>query len=311
MCFSKEPVTFTDKLRMGKVIELSKVFKSYGKKKVLEGASFSLEEGKFITLIGCNGAGKSTTLRLLAGMESADTGEVKLFGEDPYAHHFSRRPEVFFIHENYQMTFPMNLLEMVKIYRSVYPRWSNKLFNQFLKERKISVKNQFGDLSRGQKMQFLLMVALSSGQKVLFLDEITAVIDIEGQRYFLEHLKRFTEEGGTVVITTNILSELNDYTDHLLLIQETRILVDSSVDDLRKKFYVLKRTEDHPVFKSPQAARIRKDHDGAELYLIPRSLVDSDTAIIKFKQDYAPRLEDILVLHFQLKNEVSDEQLVA
>ena len=296
---------------MGKIIELSKVFKSYGDKKVLEGASFDLDEGQFITLIGCNGAGKSTTLRLMAGVESVDTGELKVLNEDPYSFDFSYRPEVFFIHENIQMTFPMNLIEMVKIYRTIYPRWSNKLFNQMLKDRKFSIKKQFGDLSRGQKMQFLLMVALASQPKILFLDEITAVIDIEGQRYFLELLKKFSQEGGTVVITTNILSELNDYTDHLLLIQETKILVNSPVEQLQKKFYLLKKTEEHAVFSHPQAAKIRKDYDGKEIYLIPRAVVDEDTAIIKFKLEYPPRLEDILVLHFQLKKEASDEQLVA
>lgn len=296
---------------MGKIIEVQKVYKKYGKKKVLENASFAVEEGKFTTLIGCNGAGKSTTLRLLAGTEHDDSGSINVLGSNPYDYHYKHRHDLFFIHENYQMTFPMNLLEMVKCYKSVYPRWSTKIFNQILKDRKFSIKKNFAELSRGQKMQFLLMIALAARPKVLLLDEITAVIDIEGQRYFLEQLKHYTEEGGTVVITTNILSELNDYTDHLILIQETKVLVDSSVEDLQKKFYLLKKMDDHEIFKNPNAAKVRKDHDGKDLYLIPRALVDNDTAVLKFKMDYNPRLEDILILHFQLKKEGSDEQLVA
>lgn len=297
---------------MGKIIEVQKVFKSYGKKKVLENVSFALEEGKFNTLIGCNGAGKSTTLRLLAGVEPSDTGTITVLKNDPHSFEFAPRSDVFFIHENYEMLFPMNLLEMVKVYRSVFPKWSNTIFNEILNQRKFSIKKNFSELSRGQKMQFLLMIALAARPKVLLLDEITAVIDIEGQRYFLEHLKRYTQEGGTVVITTNILSELNDYTDHLLLVQETKVLVDSPVDDLQKKFYILKKTEEHEIFKDPRAAKIRKDNDGKDLYLIPRFLVDEDTHIVKFKMvDYIPRLEDILVLHFQMKKEATDEQLVA
>lgn len=296
---------------MGKIIEVQKVFKSYAKKKVLENVSFSIEEGKFTTLIGCNGAGKSTTLRLLAGVEHEDNGEISVLGSNPYDINFEHRPDVFFIHENFDLKFPMNLLEMVKIYREVFPRWSNKIFNQILKERKFGIKKNFAELSRGQKMQFLLMIALAAKPKVLLLDEITAVIDIEGQRYFLEHLKRYTEEGGTVVITTNILSELNDYTDHLILLQETKVLVDSTVHDLQKKFYLFKKTEEHVIFQDPEAAKVRKDNDGKDLYLIPRALVDKDTAVMKFKMDYTPKLEDILILHFQLKKESTDEQLVA
>lgn len=178
-----------------------------------------------------------------------------------------------------------------------------------LRHRKISIKKQFKDLSRGQKMQFMLMLALASGAKVLLLDEITAVIDIEGQRYFLELLKDFTRRGGTVVITTNILSELNDYADHLLLLQETKLRVDSSIAELKNRFIMLKKTEDHPVFEHPESALIRKDSDGVDLFLIPRKVVDEDTAVLKFRVPYPPKFEDILVLFFQLKEGSFNEKL--
>ena len=81
---------------MGKIIEVSNVFKSYGKKKVLEKVSFSLDEGKFITLIGCNGDGKSTTLRLLAGEKKPEAGSVHILGEDPYSFDFSQAVYIFY-----------------------------------------------------------------------------------------------------------------------------------------------------------------------------------------------------------------------
>lgn len=296
---------------MSKVIDVNGVFKSYGKKKVLEDVSFSVEEGTFTTLIGCNGAGKSTTLRLLAGVEANEGGDVKVLGANPYAFEFAQRPEIFFIHENYQLAFAMDLLQMVQIYRQVFPNWSNEIFNRCLQDRKFSIKKQFSDLSRGQKMQFLMMMALAAQPKIMLLDEITAVIDIDGQRYFLDKLKEYTEQGGTVIITTNILSEMNDYTDHLILLQDTRLMVDATAEDLRKKFVLLKKTEEHPVFKHPRAQRVRKDWDGKELYLIPRDVVDEDTHVLKFKSDQPPRLEDILILHFKFKEEAFDEALVA
>lgn len=296
---------------MAKIIEFEQIFKSYGKKKVLEKVSFSLEEGKFITLIGCNGAGKSTTLRLLAGVEKPESGKVSILEADPFCFDYPHRPEIFFIHENYDLNFTCNLLEMVKIYKEVFPRFKSSIFNQILKDRKISLKKNFADLSRGQKMQFLLMLALAARPKIMFLDEITAVIDIEGQRYFLDKLKNYVDEGGTVLITTNILSELNDYTDHLVLIQETKLMVDESVSNLQKKFLMLKKTGDHPVFSHPKAAKIRKDYDGKEMYLIPCEVMDEDTQITKFLIDHPPKLEDILILHFHLKQEKVDDEMVA
>lgn len=296
---------------MSKVIEVKNIFKSYGKKKVLENVSFSVDAGTFTTLIGCNGAGKSTTLRLIAGVEAVESGEVVTLGGNPYDFSYAPRSEMFFIHENYQLAFSMTLLEMVAIYREVFPRWSNEIFNQVLRDRKFSIKKQFSDLSRGQKMQFMMMMALAARPKTMLLDEITAVIDIDGQRYFLDKLKEYTEGGGTVIITTNILSEMNDYTDHLILLQDTRLLLDATSEELKKKFVVLKKSEDHQIFHDRRCVRLRKDFDGKELYLIPRGVLDEDTQVLKFKVDQPPRLEDILVLHFRQKEENFDEALVA
>jgi ABC-2 type transport system ATP-binding protein len=296
---------------MGKIIQLKNVSKNYGTKKVLEKINFAVEAGTFTTLIGCNGAGKSTTLRLIAGVERIEHGSVLTLDEDPYDFQFPHRSDLFFIHENYQLAFPVNLLEMVQIYREVFPNWSNEIFNEILRERKFSIKKQFADLSRGQKMQFLLMMALASRPKLMLLDEITAVIDIDGQRYFLDKLKEYTQTGGSVVITTNILTEMNEYTDHLILLQESKLLVDTKAEEIKRKFYILKKTEEHPIFSHEKAAKIRKDLDGLPLFIIPRNLVDEDTHILKFKTDYLPRLEDILILHFKLNQESFDEALVA
>lgn len=296
---------------MKKIIEVSQLGKSYGKKKILDKVSFAIQEGTFTTLIGCNGAGKSTTLRLLAGVESSDEGSIKVSGLDPYMYDFNQRAEVFLIHENLELSVSGTLLEFVKYYREVFPRWRNDVFNKILKDRKISLKKKFTDLSRGQKMQFMLMLAFAANPKMMLLDEITAVIDIEGQKYFLEALREYVNNGGTVVITTNILSELNDYTDHLLLLQERHLMVNEEVKNLQKKFIVLKKTEDHQVFQHPKIAKIRKDYDGTELYLIPREVIDEDTHVLKFKQEYPPRLEDILTLFFHLKQDQYEEELVA
>lgn len=296
---------------MGKIIEVQGVFKNYDKKKVLEKVSFSLDEGQFITLIGCNGAGKSTTLRLLAGVENVDSGSIKTIGGAPFEFAYPHRADVFFIHEHLEVGAGINLLDFVKVYRKVFPRWNNKVFNEIAKARKFSLKREYSDLSRGQKMQFFLMMALAANPKIMLLDEITAVIDIEGQRYFLDKLKEYCSAGGTVVMTTNILSELNDYTDHLILLQETKLMVDEKVSELQKRFIMLKQTEDHSVFSHPKAAKIRKDFDGKMLFLVPREVMDEDTQIVKFKMEYPPKLEDILVLHFHLRQEASDEELVA
>jgi len=296
---------------MDKIIQVKKVLKKYAQNKVLEDLSFEINEGSFTTLIGCNGAGKSTTLKLIAGNESIDSGQIKVLNEDPFSFDFSRRSDVFFIHENIDMVFPVNLLEMLSYYRNVFPNWSNAIFNSLLKERKFSIKKNFSDLSRGQKVQFLLMMALASRPKILLLDEITSVIDIDGQRFFLEKIKDFTREGGTVVVTTNILSEMDSYTDQLILLQDSRLLVDAMTSEIKSKFFIFSKTENHPIFLHPEIAKIKKSETGVEWYIAPRRLIDEDTTLMRFKVNESPKLEDILILHFKMKQGSFDEELVA
>jgi len=296
---------------MEKIIQLKKITKRYGTNKVLEDLTFDIEVGSFTTLIGCNGAGKSTTLKLIAGNENLDSGQIKVLNENPFSFDFSHRSDVFFIHENIEMSFNTNLLEMLSYYRYIFPNWSDETFNALLKERKFSIKKNFSDLSRGQKVQFLLMMALAARPKLLLLDEITSVIDIDGQRFFLEKIKEFTRNGGTVVVTTNILSEMDAYTDHLILLQDSKLLVDAKANEIKSKFFIFLKTTDDPIFHHPEIARIKKTEMGEEYYIVPRKLVDEDTTLIKFKVNESPKLEDILILHFKMKQGNFNEELVA
>jgi ABC-type multidrug transport system ATPase subunit len=299
-----------DKKNMKKIIELKGIKKFYEKKCVLDNVSFSVEEGSFTTLIGCNGAGKSTTLRLIAGNEPIDGGQIHTLGLDPYEFNFPFRPEVFFIHENYQLSFPVNLLEMVKHYRQVFSHWSDDVFNQILKDRKFSIKRNFSDLSRGQRMQFLLMMALAAHPKLMLLDEITSVIDVDGQRYFLERLKDYTKQGGSIVVTTNILSEMDAYTDHLVLLQNSKLFVDAKSEEIRKKFYLLKNVEEYPYFDSKKIFKIKRNQLGQSIYIASRSDIDEDTKLHQYIISEVPNLEDILIYHFKLEEKEFHEALV-
>ncbi len=297
---------------MDNLIRFKNVFKTYGKKKILEDINLDLPQGKFITLIGCNGAGKSTTLRLIAGLEEVSGGDLTLFNENPFSYHFNFKSDIFFIHENFQINLDIRLIDFVKSYRYVFPRWDNKIFNKIAKDRKISLKKTFKELSRGQKMQFLLMMAFAARPKLLLLDEITSVIDIDGQRYFLDMLKDYTQNGGTVLITTNILSELNAYTDHLVLLQDTKLKLNKEVSELQKDYVILEKKKTHPIFLEKVAVQLQQiDSDSNEIYLVPIELYKKYDDISDCFMSRKPRLEDILVFHFKFKENNYEENLVA
>lgn len=195
------------------IVEVRNGFKHLNREIVLEDVTFYVKEGKLVSIFGLDKSVKNILMKSLAGLEFFDEGELFLFGEDPYQKDFGRRNEVFFIHDDYDLLFPMNFLEMIKLYRSVYPRWSNQTFNTLRKERKFSIRKDFNELSRTHKKQLLLITALAVNPKVIFIDDFASGLDIEAQRYFLKLLKKFTKDGGAVIMTSGLNSELRKQSD--------------------------------------------------------------------------------------------------
>jgi ABC-2 type transport system ATP-binding protein len=153
----------------------------------------------------------------MAGADSPTKGDVSVFGSDPFDFGYEQRHDLFYIHNNYHLFFPKNLLEMMRYYRSVFPRWSNQNFNKMLKERNFSIKKNFSELPQSKQFELLLMMALSTRPKIILIDDFNT-LDKEAQDYFLPLLKKYTSFGGTVVMTTK-----NAYADHVLLLGEKRI----------------------------------------------------------------------------------------
>jgi ABC-2 type transport system ATP-binding protein len=222
---------------MFKIINVSK---SYNKNQVVKNINLEIHSGKITTLLGQNGAGKSTLLRLLSGYELPDSGRIDYKNEELKSFDFSFKHDIKFIHENITLQFSFNMEKYIEIIKEEIPDWDQSYFNQMLDERKIDLKKRFRDYSRGQKMQLALMLSLASKPKVLLIDEITSVIDVHGRKYFLDQLYLFAKNGGTVVITTNIIDELEFYTDHLIIIKNQAIALNSEVKKIDTQFIKLR-----------------------------------------------------------------------
>ena len=294
---------------MKTAIKFVNVTHAYDDLKVLDLVSYEIQEGSFTAMIGHNGAGKSTSLRLLSGVEKPESGSVEVLGEDPFSHHFSKRKDLFFIHEDVKLDVPMSLAHFVNHYKGVFPEWNMNAFKQMIKDRKLDLKKKYNDFSRGQKMQFLLSVALAANIKILFLDEITSVLDIDAQLYFLERLQMHSRNGGVVIISTNILNEINNYVTHVLMVQSAKLIVDSQVSELGEKFVIMKKNLEHPFFASERVARVSIRGGDKELFVAHRHLIPDE--LISSISSHPVTLADVVQLHFKDLEGEADEDLVA
>ncbi len=261
---------------MSVICELKDVEKSYGERRVLCGVSLSLEAGKMYALLGRNGAGKSTLMRILARYEQPDSGYAFLFGRALDAVENERQHPIGYVSEVIEYALPIALEDYYPCFRSIYRLWDQSIVDKFLKSVDISPKQQFSQLSRGQRLQAAYGIALASQPRVMLLDEITSVLDAHGRAYVMDQLGRFLRGGGTILIATNIITELRNFPDHLCLLGGGELTVNEPIKGLQQRFVKLRAMSlnEHPVLSDSECCEVSLNTDGTFSYMIPKVKVE-------------------------------------
>lgn len=289
------------------------ISKSFLNKKVLEDVSFSPVAGKITTILARNGTGKSTFLKIMAGLEFPDQGEVLYHGIELSDVNFPFVNDIFFVHEHLSFELPMIMHDLAIIYSKNFSHWNKSLFEKMVKDTKFDLHKRFNDYSRGQKMQFSLMVAIASNPKVLLIDEVTSVIDIYARKYFLDLLAEFAHQGGTVVITTNIIEELEHYTDYLVIFSNCKIILNEKLEDIPRLFIKIRKQkdQDHLVFKHHRCVYSGINSDKSESYIVPADLFHQFKLTDNFIDQRKISLSDIFVYYFTLSTELDQKHEIA
>lgn len=282
---------------MNYAIKTEGITKLYGVSPVLDDVSFKVEPGTFFALVGKNGVGKSTLLRLLMRFESPSKGKGWVFGRDLDTDHRDFNSQIGYVSESLDYAVPTSLKNFFGQYRQLYPNWDNALFERVLREMNISMDSQFRSLSRGQKMQVAFSAALASHPKLLLLDEITSVMDANARSFFMHYLGNFTKQGGTVVMATNIIYEVQHYAKQVLLLHEGKIKLDCLVSDIAKHFVKVRRmanTQD-PIFADPDCAEVILNSDGSSSHILPIKSAERYQNAEKLTDKRAITIEEIFI----------------
>jgi zinc transport system ATP-binding protein len=192
-------------------IEVKDVWFSYDKSPILEGVTFTLEQGDFLGILGPNGGGKTTLLRLLLGLLKPDKGVIKVLGEAPH----DAKHRVGYVPQNtdFNITFPISALEitlMGRSSRSRIGRWYSREDRAKAEEvlKKVGmwdyVNTHIGKLSGGQRQRVFIARALATDPEILFLDEPTSSVDPEFETDLYDFLKELNKKVTIVVITHDI-----------------------------------------------------------------------------------------------------------
>ncbi|MER5882500.1 ABC transporter ATP-binding protein [Streptomyces sp. NPDC001941] len=208
------------------------VAKSFGSVRALAGIDLTLRRGETVALLGRNGAGKSTTLSLLLGLDAPDTGRVELFGGPP-----ARAVGAGRVGAMLQEGRPVprvTVRELVSFVARTYPAPLD--VDEALRLAGIAehADRRADRLSGGQVQRVRFAVALAGAPELIVLDEPTAALDVEARQAFWASMRAYARRGNTVLFSTHYLEEADEHADRIVVIDRGRILADGTGEELKR-----------------------------------------------------------------------------
>src|SRR5262245_15350268 len=216
---------------MTDAIVTERLTKHYGDRRVVDSLDLRVPQGSVYGLLGRNGAGKSTAIKMLMGMVRPDSGRAALLGEDSATLAESTRSRIAYLAEGHPFYGWMTISEAVKFTRSFYPRWNDTLVDQILDHFELRRKQKFRRLSCGQRAQVSLALAVAPDPELLILDDPTLGLDTVVRRDFLESLIQIIQrEGRTILISSHILADVERVADRIGILIDGVLRVDCPTD---------------------------------------------------------------------------------
>ncbi|MEP6751620.1 MAG: ABC transporter ATP-binding protein [Candidatus Dormiibacterota bacterium] len=207
--------------------------KKYGAVEALKGVSLNIELGEVVAMLGPNGAGKTTSISLLLGLRKPTSGKAQLFGLDPSD--LNARSRVGVMLQESGIPEMLRVREIVDLFRSYYPKpmvRDRAIAMAGLEEKATALVKQ---LSGGQRQRLYFALAVCGDPEVLFLDEPTVGMDVEGRRSFIERIAEFADMGRTVVLTTHYLEEADQLAKRVVVIDRGVVIADASPQEIKSK----------------------------------------------------------------------------
>ena len=272
-------------------IELSHINKSFGDFAIRD-LNLTVPSGTICGLVGENGAGKSTTIRLLMGALQPDSGTASVLGVDVFSPEFREVKEnVGVVLDEAYFPESLNALQVGKIMAATYLQWDQGLYDGYLKRFDLPEKKQFKDFSRGMRMKLAIAVALSHQPKLLVLDEATAGLDPIVRDEVLDIFNEFTrEEDHSILISSHILSDLEKLCDYIAFIHKGDLLFCEEKDQLLEQYGIFEDSRENLDCLQPEAIVAREESRyGGVRALVTRDLAPTGVRLEK------PTVEDVVL----------------
>lgn len=267
-------------------IEIKNLSKAYKGFKI-DNLNLAFPGGYILGLVGENGAGKSTTIKLILDMVHKDSGSISILGQD---HKSVSKEDIGVVMEENGLPESFNADEINAVFKNIYSAWNENEYYSYLKKFSLPLNKKIKDFSKGMKMKLYIAVALSHNAKLLILDEATSGLDPVVRDEILDIFYDFTrDENHSILISSHIVSDLEKLCDYIAFMHKGKLILFEEKDELLNNYCIIQCTEDEiNDFEKSSVLGIRKNEYGVSA-VVKKSAVKGNMNLIPIN------LEDLFV----------------
>ena len=215
------------------VFECTALTKAFGADKGVLSVSLTVEPGRVVGLLGPNGSGKTTLIKLANGLLTPDSGEVLICGKQPGV---ETKAVVSYLPDKTVLPEWMSTEKLMDLYADFYKDFDRTRAEEMLARLNLDKKQRIGQMSKGTKEKVQLIMVMSRRAKLYLLDEPIGGVDPATRDYILNTIIKNYEEDASVIISTHLISDVENILDDVIFINKGQISLQASVDDIREQY---------------------------------------------------------------------------
>ncbi|MGB5823163.1 MAG: ABC transporter ATP-binding protein [Proteocatella sp.] len=213
------------------ILECNELTKKFGDKVVLNKINLKFKRGKIIGLLGPNGSGKTTMIKMANGLLHPDGGEILIDGKSPSV---ESKSIVSYLPEKTYLNDYMTVSEIIGFFKDFYSDFDEARAKDMLQRLGINYSDKLKTMSKGTKEKVQLILVMSRRAQIYFLDEPIAGVDPAARDYILDTIITNYDENATVIISTHLIADIEKVLDEVIFIKYGEIVMSKSVDEIRE-----------------------------------------------------------------------------
>lgn len=214
------------------LLKISNLSKSYGDKEVLKNINLEIEEGKIIGLLGKNGTGKSTLIKLINDLLVPDSGNVLVNDKEIGV---ESKKIISYLPERTYLNKSMKVSEAINYFSDFYTDFDKDKATELLNDLKLDINSRIDKMSKGMQEKVSLILVMSRKAELYILDEPLGGVDPATRDYILDTILSNFKDGASVIISTHLISDIERILDEVIFIDSGKIILHEECDKLRKK----------------------------------------------------------------------------